>query len=205
MAAPQYTKLGARLSARTAPLAPHDEDYDYAHGHLAEGMMRPYQQVAELVDPDDPYAPWVPLFYVDICPDWALPWLAQIVGVRLPASLSADDARTVIKELAQLQRGGPEAIKVVVGLFLTGSKTVFFRERDAGDAYRLEVVTLENETPDPAAVQQAILLQKPAGIVLNYNLTTSWDHEALAGYYYLHSELPGLYPTHRDLKRGPVS
>jgi hypothetical protein len=197
--------MGLRLRERTQPLAPHDADYDYAHAYLSEGMMRPWEQVAELVDPPDPYPPWAPLFNVYICPDWALPWLAQIVGVRLPASLTPDDAVAAIVGLAGQARGGPAAIKTVVGLFLTGSKSMYFRERDGGDAYALEIVTLEGETPDPAAVQRAILSQKPGGIVLSYRTVIAWDHEALASYAYLHSELPTIYPTHRDLQRGPVT
>jgi hypothetical protein len=167
-------------------------------------MMRGWAQVAEVVDPPDPYPPWSPLFYVDICPDWALPWLAQLVGISLPASLTPDQARIVIKQLAQLQRGSPKAIEAVLGLYLTGSKSVYFRERD-GDPYILEIVTLASETPDEDQILSAILLQKPGGILLHYRTTAGWDHQALADEHDLHSELGTLYPTHRDLKRGPLT
>jgi hypothetical protein len=186
-------------------MAQRDADYNFAHAYLCEGMMRPWAQVAEVVDPPDPWPPWSPIFNVDICPDWALPWLAQIVGIILPSSISPTDARTVMKALSNMARGGPDAIKTVAGLFLTGSKSMFFRERDGGDAYVLEIVSLNNETPDPSAVRRAILTQKPGGIVLNYRTVDTWDHEALASYHYLHKNLHGLYPTHRDLKRGPVA
>src|SRR5262245_2084216 len=134
------SQLGERLKERTQPLAPDDELYDYAHAKLCEGMMLPFEQLAELVDPPDPYIPWEPLFDVDLCPEWALPWLGQLVGVRLPAGLTEQQKRDVIKALGGFGRGGPKAIIDAIKITLTGSKTVTLRERDDGDPYKLEVV-----------------------------------------------------------------
>ena len=47
-------------------------------------------------------------------------------------------------------------LRAAAGMYLTGAKTVFFRERDE-DPYHLEVVTRDEENPDPAKVLAALL------------------------------------------------
>lgn len=202
---PPYSRLGERLRERTQPLAPDDQHYDYAHAKLCEGMMLPFAQLAELVDPPDPYVPWEPLFNVNICPDWALPWLGQIFGVRVVASLPPDDQRQMIKELGAFARGSPDAIRAAARFGLTGSKTVLLRERDDGDAYLLEVVTLVDETPDPALVVRLVLSQKPGGIKLNTHAIVGWDYQQMTLTYVgkFYKDLPKDYPTYAVLKGGP--
>jgi hypothetical protein len=197
--------LGERLRDRTQPLAPDDEDYEYAHAKLCEGMMLPFAQLAELVDPPDPLVPWEPLFNVDICPGWALPWLGQLVGVRVPSTMDPEDARIFIKELGAFARGSPGAIMAAAKFALTGSKTVFLRERDGGDAYRLEVVTIDSETPDPALVRQYVLLQKPAAIVLSARVVVGWDYQEMTTEFTgkKYSDVPTSYATYRNLAAGP--
>ena len=90
-------------------------------------------------------------------------------------------------------------LAAAAGLYLTGAKTVYFRERDQDTPdppYYLEIVTLDSETPDPQKVREAIMAQKPGGIVLNYRGVTGWDYEemtseaATAGIVY--SDLPAV-------------
>src|SRR5262249_13772648 len=140
------------------------------------------------------------------CPPWALPWLAQLVGLRLPTTLSVPDQRAFISALASHNRGTPAALEAAAGLFLTGNKTVYFPERDptgTDPAYTLEVVTLDNETPDPAAVAAALQAQKPGGIILNYRHILGWDYQQMTaqgvteGWKY--SSLGPIFPTYRDL------
>jgi Phage tail protein (Tail_P2_I) len=200
MAAPTYTYLGQRLAERTAPLQQPgiDAQYGYVHGHLSEGMMHMYQDVASLVDPEDD-VPWVPLFDVSKCPDWALPWLAQVVGVRLPTSITGDDAREYIKALSFEEIGKPDAIRAAVSIYLTGNKTVYFRERDEGDAYALEVVTVDSETPDPEAVARALEASVPAGIIIRYRSVVGWDYEQMTTEGGLYSALPTKFVNYRAL------
>ena len=202
---PPYSALGERLRERTQPLAPDDVKYDWAHAKLCEGMMLPFAQLAELVDPPDPYVPWEPLFNVDICPGWALPWLGQLVGVRVVTSLSEDDQRNMIKSLGAFARGSPDAIRAAAGFGLTGTKLVLLRERDNGDAYLLEVVTLVEETPDPALVHQLILSQKPGGIALTSQTVVGWDYQQMTLDYVgkFYKDVHAKYPTYGDLKGGP--
>lgn len=167
--APTYTPLGQVLQERTEPLQPVvvDEQNGYAHGNLCEAIMRPYQQVGELIDPPDPYEPWTPLFYVDITPDWALQWLGQVVGVRVPNTATPDEARALIKDQSQQEVGKPDAIRSAIEALITGDETVWFRERANGNAYALEVVILESESP----IQEMPNLQKFPTFGKDYNAT----------------------------------
>jgi hypothetical protein len=175
----EMSSFGARLRERTEPLAPDDERWGWAHAILCEAMALPFKEMADVIDPPDPYPPWSPLFHIDLCPIWGLPWLAQIVGVRLPPGLDDAQMREAIVGLSAQAQGSPSALRVAIGLSLTGSKTVYFRERDAGDAYRLEVVTLASQTPDVEQARRNLISQKPAGIILSFRTTAGWDYQAL--------------------------
>jgi hypothetical protein len=182
MPEPEYTPFGLRLAERCEPMQPEkvDAQHDYAFGNLCEAMMHCYIQIQELVDPEEEgLVPWETLFDVDLCPYWALPWLAQVVGVQLLPGLSEDAARQYIKDLSFEQTGKPETIRKVVQTQLVGTKTVYFRERDTGDAYRLEIVTLTNETPDLSALDRAIKASVPAGILVNDRTVVGWDYQQM--------------------------
>jgi Phage tail protein (Tail_P2_I) len=194
VSAPELTPWGERLRERTEPLAPDDEAHGHAHAQLAGALATALERVAQIYDPDDG-PPGSPLVDVDRCPDWALPWLAQLIGVTLPADADPDTARILIGDVAGWRRGTPAALRAAAGLHLTGGKTVLFRERDpdaADPPYTLEVVTLDSQTPDPVAVQAELDRQKPAGIVLDYHVIAGWDYQEMTGRYL---ELGGDYAT----------
>jgi len=202
---PDFTPLGARLAERTSPLAPDDAEHGWAHAHLSEALASKAIQLQEAFDPEDA-ASFETILDPARCPSWALPWLAQLVGLALPAT--ADDARRreIISALAPQARGTVAAMRAAASLYLTGSQTVFFRERDptgSDPPYTLEVVTLENETPDPAKVLAALMAAKPAGIVLYYRNVLGWDYEAMteqgAAEGWTYASLGPLFPTYRDL------
>lgn len=175
---PEHTPFGERLTERTAPLAPDDDQYGYAHAHLAEAIAQPAIQLQEAFDPGDA-ASFETILDPARCPDWALPWLAQLVGItNLPTTPDHATQRQIIAELALQRRGTPAMLAAAAGLYLTGTKTVYFRERDpSGDdpAYTLEVVTLDSETPDPDKVRAALMAQKPSAIVLLYRQVQGQD------------------------------
>jgi hypothetical protein len=175
MAVPDHTPLGARLRERTQPLAPDDASYGYAHAHLCEALGRMLAQVGEVFDPEGDVPPLAPILDPDLCPAWALDWLGQLVGVRLPAGLDEASSRAMIKSAAGFARGTPAAMEAALATVLTGTKTVYFRERDASDPYRFEVVTLTSETPDPVRAEAILRAAKPGGLVLSYRTVASWD------------------------------
>jgi hypothetical protein len=179
---PVLSALGERLRERTAPLAPSDDQNGWAHAYLCEALMVMLEQVAEVYDPADPLPPGAPLLDPELAPDWALPWVAQLVGARLPAGATPEQARALIAGVSGWKRGTPAALRAAAQLYLTGNRTVTFRERDANSPdppYTLEVVTLTGETPNPAAVLAALLAQKPGGLVLNYRTVEGQDWQAV--------------------------
>lgn len=200
MAQPILTPLGERLRQRTSPLATSDELYGWAHAILCGALGKALEQVGEVFDPPDPIPPGAPLLDVNLCPDWALPWLAQIVGVTIPSGATAAQARALITEIAGWQRGTPASLKAAATVFLTGDNpTVFFNERLANDPYRLGIVTLVAETPDPELVRRAILAQKPGGIVLDYAAIAGQTYRAVRAEVDSYRELRSTWTTYRDL------
>src|SRR5262245_30747792 len=205
MPAPDLSPMGERLRERTEPLQPPsvDANFQYAHANLCEALMLPLKQVAEIVDPQPignlGYYPWEPLFDVDVCPEWALPWLAQVVGVRLPATITGDAARQYIKDMSFEKIGRPSAIITAITPLLTGSKTVTMRERYQGDAYVLEIVTYTAQTPDPDAVLEAIESQVPAAIKVIYNVLDGWEYQTMTEEDGAYSTLPTKFASYGDL------
>jgi hypothetical protein len=198
-----------RLQERTQPLQPDDEQYGWVHGILCEALARPYEQVAELIDPPEPYPPWGPLFDINVCPTWALPWLAQAVGIRLPAGMDDATARVLIVSSAGHKAGTVDAIKAAIQATLVSARPpapaqVYFRERE-GSAYRLEVVTLNSETPDPALTLSAIIAAKPGGIKLTYRNADGWDYQAMTTQGGTYAEQSAMYATYADLRENRPS
>lgn len=156
------------LNEAMAPwLTPELIEYNNALGKM-------FEQVELLSD-------WVVVFDVDKCPDYALGYLGQFVGVRLIQGSSVESQRQQIRRPTRQDRGTVYAIQEAIKPLLTGNKSIVIRERDgashADNAWRLTVITLDSETPDQQAVRDAIMAVKPAGIVLNYNevLGQDWD------------------------------
>lgn len=208
MPEPEMSQWGARLRERTQPLQPDDYLYEWTHAILCEALAKPYLQICELIDPPEPYPPWGPLFDLNACPDWALPWLAQIVGIRLPAGATGTEVRRIIKEAAGHNVGTVKAIRVSLEGTLVSSHppappTIYFRERD-GSAYRLEVVTLDPETPDPELTQKVLEAVVPGGLVLDYRHIEGWDYQAMTDQYAAtggtYAQLSADFATYRDLR-----
>jgi hypothetical protein len=200
---PDYTPLGKRLQERTEQLQPEELDaqFLYVHGNLSEAMMRGLFNLGLLVDPEEPYAPWEPLFNVDICPSFALPWLAQCVGVRLPSNVTDQQARDLIKGLGVQARGTPDAVRAAGDIFLIGDKTMYFRERDDGDPYRLEIVIDETAIAPGGLeqIQNAYASQIPAGIVYSIRTVQGWDYQAHTATNATYAQDTANYATYNDL------
>jgi hypothetical protein len=129
-----------------------------------------------LDDPDNGVVGWQPLWDVTIAPSGGLPWLAQVVGERLPSGLT-DTAQRQWITLAPVQdRGSPTGIVNAVKRLLTGTQTVQFRERShldgTADNDYISILTYAAETPNPAAVRQALRRNVPADIVWEYDVAT---------------------------------
>lgn len=172
--------FAARLYAMLAPLAQQDSISAWSLLVFCNAIGGAYQLVEDWVR-DTPDGPgWSLLLDLDRCPDEALPWLAQFIGVRVYPGSTPAEQRQRIASTAGFKRGTRESLIGAARATLTGAQTVIFRERDGAAqshpatpdyAYYLTVTTYDSQTPDPATTLQALLAQKPAGIVLAYQHT----------------------------------
>jgi hypothetical protein len=167
----------ARFLARLEPIA---YDDDGTLENLATAFMAPIE-IGEVARDTDTLVAWESLFDPDECPTELLDWLAIYNGVVLPAlALTAAEKRYRIKQAAGRYRGTPRATAEEIQLVLTGTKTVLFSYRIDGDQWRYAIATIDAETPDEAAVERAVIAQKPAGMLVTRLLTSDWSWMVLA-------------------------
>jgi hypothetical protein len=198
----ELTKLAGRLHDRALPLGEGEELRGFAYSILCEALLSAGVELAEGFDPDAPHYP-VGVLMTYNAPAWALPWAAQVVGLTLGPGLSEEQGRDLMRDAPNWKRGTTATMEALAGLYLTGDKTIFFRERD-GDPYYLEVVTRAGETPDPELVRKALEAAKPVGLILHYRTTAGWDYQELkASGPDPYSALRAAYATYRALSDGP--
>jgi hypothetical protein len=185
-----------RLYVSLAPLARLDSVNGWALLILCNAIGTMYQELDQ-IERDSPDGPgWSSLLDLNRCPDEALPWLAQFVGVRLLPDSTPAAQRARILATDGWKRGTPAALAAAAAATLTGSQTVTLRERDAGDPYALRVQTLTAETPDPSATVNAILSQKPAGLTLTFQTLVGQDYLSLEADHASYAALASDYQTY---------
>lgn len=134
-------------------------------------------------------------------PDYALEWLAQFVGVRLPAGLTAAQKRTRIQNTDGWKRGTVAALRGAILPFLTGNQTVILRERDSS-AYHFTVTTYTSQSGDAAnqaKILAALVEQKPAGLVMAYQVQTGQDYQSLLTGNPLYSNVFANFATYQGV------
>lgn len=113
---------------------------------------------------------WQLILDPDRAPAVLLPWQAQFGGATLRPDMTEEDERNAIKSPEAFKRGTIEAIRQVAQRRLTGTKAVVITERYVESAWKLQISTLEAETPEPAVTEAEIRAeQKPIGILLFFN------------------------------------
>jgi hypothetical protein len=136
-----------------------------------------------------------------------LAWLAQFVGVpkkKLETAPSVAVQREWIEHPIGFRRGEEKAIRLVAEATLTGTKTMYFYPRYNSEAFSIYVGTLESQTPNPKATQEAIESIMPAWIVLTYVGTLKGGTMAiLEASHALMSEIEATHPTMKDLETFP--
>ena len=122
-----------------------------------------------------------------------LPWLGQFVGTIVDTALSESGQRSQILARAGWARGTPAQMANSIKKFLTGTKTVKLYERDTSP-YHVSVVTLTSETPaDHSQVLATLLTNKPAGLVLDYQVL------AVAPVDWTYGEIYDNDPNYQDI------
>jgi hypothetical protein len=194
--------FAARLYGMLAPLAQLDPDAGWSLLilHNAIGVM--YQLVEDWVRDTADGPGWSLLMDADRCPNEALPWLGQFAGVRVLPGSDADAQRARVKSTDGFRRGTRAALVGAAQATLTGAKTVVFRERDGAEmgypnppevAYCLTVITYTAQTPDPTATLNALIAQKPGGIILQYRTAAGQDYQSVKDGYATYALVASTY------------
>lgn len=167
--APVMGSVGAELYDANAPLAYADELNDWALAKLCQAIGLMWQEIADLSEDRDGRPGYAVLVDVETTPANALPWLAQIPGVRLTQGASEADQRDEVRRHAGAGRCRPAAMKSAGALTLTSKDPAKVRivER-TNSAWTLTVITSPSDTPDPAATLAAVLSQKVGGDILTF-------------------------------------
>jgi hypothetical protein len=174
------TDYGELLYDRLSPLAFADEQNDWALLKLCGALGQVHAPVHDIVSDPDGGPPWARLLDPDRAPAVFLPWLAQVVGERVPAGETEAAARTRIKLPQGNIRGKVPALVAAAQRTLTGAKFVQVLER-TGSAYTLTVVTQASETPDAPQTNRDLQAAKPAGLILTHVATSVTIVDQLAG------------------------
>lgn len=147
---------------------------------LVDAIFGQIVEVDDLVRDSDTHIGWGRLLDVDVAPAWALPWLAQFVGVTPIFGLDEASQRLRIKEAAGFSRGSVSAIKAAAGQYLSGTRRVELYERD-GSAWRFRIRTYASETPNAQAVKDAVAALKPAGLIFIHEVQTGLAIDQMVG------------------------
>lgn len=126
---------------------------------------------SDLVDPATADAAW-------------LPWLAQLVGVRLRPDFTDAEKRDAIRYASSGWRAGTKtAVADAAKTELTGTQYAKVYDHSVsvpgdGGVWDVLIITRVTETPDPSRVLAAVVKRgaKPAGVVLHHRAyEASWD------------------------------
>lgn len=189
------TAVGDELYAAQAPLAVDDASYGFALRAYSRALGAMFEEVSWYTRETGTEPGWSRLADLDTTPSKALGWLAQFVGVRLDPALDDAAQRARIRATDGFKRGTLGAIVAAAQQYLTGMKRVVLVERAGGDAYALDLITYTSETPDEPAVLAAVTAQKPAGIILTYNVLTGQTFAQLKATYATFAAVEAHYPT----------
>lgn len=168
---PLTTEVGRDLYEALAPLTYEDEAHGWALAHYVDSLAIVFEETANLVRSDDDDEGWTAFADPERCPDSYLTTLAQWAGIRWPNRLAPDDLRTLIGGKGSgLWRGTKSALIAAVRRYMTPGGSLYFEERADGDPYKLRIFTYGFDTLDEAAIRTELLLNVPAGLLLDYDV-----------------------------------
>ena len=183
MSPPVLRPLAAFEYQQLGPIADRDAECGYPLAHLCAAMWAPVEDLAALIAEQPDGTPgWALLLDPDRCPARFLPHLAQRVGVTIPAGTPETEARALIRDVRNWNRGTIPAMVGDVQATLTGTRYVHIVERDGGP-HDLTLYTRSSETPDPAKTLAAATAasRKRIGLRVTHSVaaTQSWREARL--------------------------
>jgi hypothetical protein len=187
-----------------------DEARGWATLHLCQAIGLQQQVVHDIaIDTEDGHVAWSVLLNVERCPDWALPWLAQFRGVRIPRWVTDVEAqRDWIRDVDGQRRGRPASLAAAVASTLTGAKTVVVRERyhngvDPTAAW-ITVRTRTSETPDAARTAAVAEEAKLGGLLLDYSAVAGADYQQHTDQYATYALRSAAFATYAAATADPL-
>lgn len=200
----EMSPTAVALYATVEAFADHDEENDWALAHFCNAIGGMFAEVDELVSDTEEGIGWSSVVDLDRAKEKWLGWLAQFVGVVLINGLTDPQQRQRIQETDGFKRGKPEAIQGAArSAPLTGTQTVYLVERH-GSVARTTIATLVSETPDPAAVVERILAQKPGGDIFAHVVVAGGDYNTLYGTHADYDEVLDTYATYAEVLADPA-
>lgn len=119
-----------------------DADLNWPLLRWLDGTGQLLQRVDDLArtDPATGAPGWSLLLDVDRCPTFALPWLAQLVGVRFDLTQNTDATqRQAIRDEQGFRRGSVPTVQAAVNKYLQPGTTAIIVERDTSP-YHFRVI-----------------------------------------------------------------
>lgn len=156
--------------------------------------------VDQIIRDSDEGSGWGPALDVDRVPYFRLMrYLAQFIGVETISGQETLDAnRAKLRYPAShFGRGTREHMVQAAKAYLTGGKFVRLTERTISP-YHLEVLVARRECPDPGAVRNAVLSQKPAGLVADFILSDFNTYGDQKQAFATYTILRDAFVTYRD-------
>jgi hypothetical protein len=185
---PSATQSGTRLYNSIPSVFGDDESTGWFGVHFAEAIMAMLQKLDQIVQ-DSPagvhpitgapvpgmraHPGWSAIVDPTTCPNEWLPWCATLYGVSLVGYTNPAEQREQILLLAPQKRGSTASMLAAAEATLTGKKEVFFVEQSNGESYVITAHTEASETPSEAKTREALLSQKPGGVVLVYSASST--------------------------------
>jgi len=198
MPLPVFTPYAQRVYDQLEPLWNMDKTAGYPLANFVATIATMYDDLDSYVRGTEDEPGWRILFDPDNIPASGLAWQAQMIGVQLDTGWTTQQKRDAIKARLGWQRGTPQAMRDAAALYLTGSKSVIFRERFP-DAYSVAILVQTSETPDPAKAEAAVRAQKPAGIILTFTVLDGRDYQELFVTHATYQLVFTDYATYQEL------
>lgn len=167
---------------RDADLASGLAGNGYALLQLIDAIGYQYD-ITEQYTRDDPnHVGWGQLLDINICPTFALSWLAQFVGVNIPLGLTDAQMRQLIINQTNAKRGTAATLVGILQSFLTSTRLVQLFERNP-DPYSFIIICQLSQMPGGAggvaaiAARAALIAAKPAGLIMSFLIQEglTWD------------------------------
>lgn len=191
MARPVVTETSEELYDSLGPITDPDPDTDYQLLAFVAAVGDLLDRVNVLARDTDDGPGWSSLLDPDRAPSEGLGFLGQFAGVSLLNGLDDASQRLRVREAAGMRRGTVAAMQGAARQWLTGSRQVLVFERDTSP-YHLTVRTYQAETPDPASTEATLRAEKPAGLVLAYEVTSGATYAQIDAAFGTYADMDGL-------------